>query len=343
MHLQRQPSKIMMSWFSSHTQQTNLLIPRSYTALRKPTTIRNAHALIFIPSSRILILVPGHGQLYGGGTSPQLTNLTNQTNTYIYPNLLLTNTGPLNITRYPRITTHSCNPTIPLPLSHSAHILTNVISETLLERIRLGCHQTPHHVLVHSTKNKKIFITSTQLHHLMENGKGINDEILHLFLETLCHSTNLTFLCPQFLPLLHRDGWSKIKKYFSPSKDHPQRSIYKPGLQREPAIAIPCYIHGCYWVVVTRHEIHGRVIFLYSDDLNNVTTEDLVWQHLRNTSTEFFPGDAEWISCRSLTYHPHFNECGARTALALTIMMTHPNPHKNILIGFMDPNLSQIL
>jgi hypothetical protein len=297
MHLQRQPGEPIMSWFSSPTQQTNFLVPRSYNALRKPTKIRNTNALNFIPSFRILIQVPNHGQLYGGGISPQLTNTTNQTTTYINPSLLLTNTGPLKITRYPRTATQSWNPTIPLPHSHSTHISTNVISETLLEQIRMGCHQPPHHVLVHSKKNKKIFITSPQLCHLMENGKGIHDEILHLFLETLCSSTNLTFLCPQFLPLLHRDRWSKIEKYFSPSKDHPQRSIYKPSLQREPAITIPCYIHGCHWVTVARREIHGRVIFPYSDDLNNATTEVSVRQHLTNTITEFFPYDAEWISC----------------------------------------------
>ncbi len=162
-------------------------------------------------------------------------------------------------------------------------------------------------------------------------------------METLCYTVKCPFVCPQFLPLLQQRGWAQIKSYFSPHKTHPRRTLYKPGLTGEPAIAIPCYIHGCHWVAVARREIHGRVLFLYSDDLNDNYTERIVKQQLEQTCEEFYLADAEWINCKSITYAPHFNECGPRTALALTILMTHPAPHINMLINFMHPNLSQIL
>ncbi len=62
---------------------------------------------------------------------------------------------------------------------------------------------------------------------------------------------------------------------------------------------------------------------------------------MRQTNKEFYPDDAEWINCISITHRPHYNECGPRTALALTIFLTHPFPHREMLLPFMHPNLSQ--
>jgi hypothetical protein len=36
-----------------------------------------------------------------------------------------------------------------------------------------------------------------------------------------------------------------------------------------------------------------------------------------NTSTEFIPPTATWISCTSFTYQPHSNECGLHAILAI--------------------------
>jgi hypothetical protein len=177
----------------------------------------------------------------------------------------------------------------------------------------------------------------------MENGKSINDEVLHLIFETFCTTENLPFLSPQFFPLLERNGWEQARRSFSPHPHHPLRSIYKPGIRGESGIAIPCFINGCHWVGLVRREIQGKVLFLFSDDLNIKSTELMIKSKMKQTCKTFFPDNAVWINCRSITYQPHYNECGPRIALAIMVMMLHPNPHENILMEFMDPNLSQIL
>jgi hypothetical protein len=69
----------------------------------------------------------------------------------------------------------------------------------------------------------------------------------------------------------------------------------------------------------------------------------MIKNKMQQANKTFFPDNAIWINCRSSTYQPHFNECGPRTALAIIVMMLHPDPHDDILMPFMDPNLSQIL
>jgi hypothetical protein len=285
------------------------------------------------------LIIPG--QLYGGGHFQ--TPPTDQDNIYVYPTSLLTNTGPLCISRIPRSHTITWKPAISIPHCRSDHILDNILTDTILERIKWSCQQPAQNIIVYSKGNNKIFITTTQLCNLVENGKSINDEIMHLFLETIGHTINIPFLCSQFLPLLRRNGWNKVIKYFAPSKTHLRRTLYKPGIIGESAMAIPCFIHGCHWVAAVRREIQGRVIFFYSDDLNDNFTELIVKNLLQNTNKDFYPDNAEWINCGSITYLPHFNECGPRTAFALTVLMIHPSPHKDMLMEFMHPNLSQIL
>jgi len=59
-------------------------------------------------------------------------------------------------------------------------------------------------------------------------------------------------------------------------------------------------------------------------------------------SLEFYPPDASWINCITYTYHPHSNECGPRTLLALSFMALHPHPHHHMILPYMHPNLAQI-
>ncbi len=111
----------------------------------------------------------------------------------------------------------------------------------------------------------------------------------------------------------------------------------------EPAIAIPCFIHNNHWVALAHREINGRVVFLCTDDLNNPSIAQLVKQIItKETCSQFCPPDATWITCRNYTYTPHTNECGPRMLLALTIFLTHPVPHPDILMPYMHPNLAQI-
>jgi hypothetical protein len=281
------------------------------------------------------------GTLFGGGTSVKgIINGT--TSEVIYPNQLLGNSGPLHIARVSRTSNLVWHPTPLLPVQRSNHELDRILSESILEHMKHYCQLPAQNIITYSAK-EKIFITSTQLCNILTNGKSINDEVIHLYLETFCTSLNLAFVCPQFYPLLLRNGWHQVARFFSPAKSHPKRSIYKPGLTGEPAIALPCFVHGCHWVAVARRAIGDRVLFFYSDDLNAKTTEIEIRNRLRSTDPTFYPPNAEWINCHSLTYQPHFNECGLRTILALTIMIAHPAPHKDMLLPFMHPNLSQIL
>jgi hypothetical protein len=78
--------------------------------------------------------------------------------------------------------------------------------------------------------------------------------------------------------------------------------------------------------------------------MNSSSTESFIMDHLSTSSTSklFNPSDSVWINCTNLTYLPHSNECGPRRLLALSVLGTHPNPTKVILLHLMHPNLSQI-
>jgi hypothetical protein len=283
------------------------------------------------------------GELIGGGPLPAQQPISTSKYPYSYPAQVLKDTGPLCIARYSRVGPLPWKPRSFLALHHSNHIIDRALTDTLLERIKYSCQQPDHHILVYSKKNNRIHLTSTQLRNLMENGKSINDKVLHLFFGNFCTIENLPFLSPHFFPLLERNGWEQARRSFSPHSHHPLRSIYKPGIRGESGIAIPCFINGCHWVGLVRREIQGKVLFLFSDDLNNKSTELMVKNKMKQACKTFFPDNAKWINCRSITYQPHYNECGPRTALAIMVMMLHPDPHENILMGCMDPNLSQIL
>jgi len=64
----------------------------------------------------------------------------------------------------------------------------------------------------------------------------------------------------------------------------------------------------------------ARVIFLYSDDLIQPVIEHQIWNSLHYMDVHFYPPHSEWIHCHCTIYSPHYNECGPRTLLALTIM-----------------------
>jgi hypothetical protein len=86
-----------------------------------------------------------------------------------------------------------------------------------------------------------------------------------------------------------------------------------------------------------------RVYFLYADDLNKALTAQVVKQTIMKEScTQFCPPDSIWLTCRNYTYTPHTNECGPRMLLALSIFLTHPAPHRDMLMPYMHPNLAQI-
>ena len=83
---------------------------------------------------------------------------------------------------------------------------------------------------------------------------------------------------------------------------------------------------------------------MYADDLNHAATELELKTLLKTFSPpSFYPDNALWIHCKSVTFSPHSNECGPRTLFALAAMALHPEPSSDILLPFMHPNLAQIL
>jgi hypothetical protein len=171
----------------------------------------------------------------------------------------------------------------------------------------------------------------------------INQQILKLYLHLLAYHCNITFLDPGFFPALRDQGCSAVKSWFAlQNRRRSPRSDSRPHLTGESVIAIPCFVHDCHWVAVTRREVAGRILFLYADDLNSPTTEASVRQMFSMCGKDFFPDSAVWVTCKNYTYSPHSNECGARTLPALKIQALHPNPHSTILIPSMHQYIAQI-
>jgi hypothetical protein len=167
-----------------------------------------------------------------------------------------------------------------------------------------------------------------------------NDSILDTFLAILCSQCNLSYLSAFFVTVLQRDKtWDAVSDWFNVQEP----STYsRPNLSSTTPILSPCHVHGSHWVAVVHRIINNSVHFYYADDLNHEETERSIKQLLGSYNRRFFPIDATWTKCESITYRPHSNECGPRTLMALTIMAIHPNPSSGILLPYMDSNLAQI-
>jgi hypothetical protein len=77
--------------------------------------------------------------------------------------------------------------------------------------------------------------------------------------------------------------------------------------------------------------------------MNTVSTEkELKEVFAISPCNIFYPPIGIWLNCKAITYHPHSNECGPRSLLAVAVMMLHPNPTDDILMEDMSPNLVQI-
>jgi hypothetical protein len=225
--------------------------------------------------------------------------------------------GPLKIT--PLLHRHASYSWIPprrLPYQTSQHALENTISEHEKETLVQYCCQPANKKMTCSTVSPAIHITSHDLRDLLSHGKPTVDDMMALFLETLAYQHDIPFLCPQFIPLLRSERWPHIKNFFAMQLIN--RSIHRPQISGEQAIAIPYFVNNNHWVPVVRREINGRTIFLYSDDLNVADTKHSI-QALMSTQTdsEFYPPTTQWIHCKSIPYIPHSNKCGPRMLLVM--------------------------
>jgi hypothetical protein len=284
------------------------------------------------------------GTLYGAGTAVPNDEHTPPTNINKPPLPITTllNTGVVRVAT-PQSTYNSWSPPhLPL-VSALTHPILDLLDSTHLQNIKDYCTQPSDNIIVYSAKHPEVYIQTYHLREVISHGKSINDEVFALFLEISCSANNHAFLCPQFIPLLKSNGLDTTTQYFADPLRGKNRSTFRPLMSGESAIAIPCYLHNCHWVALVRREIGRRVTFCYSDDLNCPSTETEM-RHLlaNNTCPRFFPRHGRWIKCKSFTYSPHSNECGARTLFAISIMMAHPTPNENMLLQYMHPNLAQL-
>jgi hypothetical protein len=280
------------------------------------------------------------GTLYGGGSESRAPIEPSQKPPQ--PTSYLPSTGVVKVAVLQPVNTTWNPPELPQS-TKSDHPLEATLNIEGLQRIKNYCRQPSHSIIVQSSANPKVFIQTFQLQNLISHGKPINDEVVALFLEIVCSFNNHAFLCPQIIPLIRRYGKSTFTNYFANPLRKKYRTIYKPSMSGEDGIAITCFVNNCHWISVVRREVGRQVFFCYSDDLNCPETEQDIRTLLsQDTCPKFYPSYAKWINCKSYTYSPHSNECGPRTLLATVVMLLHPNPHENILLPYMDPNLAQL-
>jgi hypothetical protein len=186
-------------------------------------------------------------------------------------------------------------------------------------------------------------IENIHFQNLITYNMPINDQIITTVCEGMCTTYQISYLSTKFVNHIAEFGWNRVSKYFASNKRAHRRSINRPYKHGEPVVLIPTFIHGNHWIGLVRREINKKIVFLYADDMNNNTTENQIKQLIfHHTDSEFCPLNAEWIHCKGNHYHPHSNECGPRTIVALYILALHPSPHENMLLPVMHPNLAQI-
>lgn len=139
-----------------------------------------------------------------------------------------------------------------LPYVKDSHPLEILIHESDLQLIKYYCAQDSHQVITYSSRKPTTAITTFTLRDLISHGQPITGEVMELCLEVLCTHFDLCYLTPHLIPLLARDGWERIKRYFSNHRSRNRRTTFRPNLKGEKAIAIPCHINGNHWAGVVR-------------------------------------------------------------------------------------------
>jgi hypothetical protein len=251
--------------------------------------------------------------------------------------------NPLQATPMESSTSLIWRPSALLSLRRSSHPLDTACTAQELATLMRYCSREATTTFVRHHIKEDVHVTTTDLRDLLSHTRPIADETITLYLELLATQYNITYLATNTLPKLWSEGWATVQRSFANYRNR-ARSHTRPLIEGEPAIILPCYVHGCHWVSVVRREILGQVYFLFADDLNNTSTEEEIKQLLStaNTCLSFHPPSAQWISCTNYTYIPHSNECRPRSLIAATIMALHQHPSDLILLPAMHPNLAQI-
>ena len=229
------------------------------------------------------------------------------------------------------------NPILPTE-RHTVHPFGRLLQQQFLSIIPYYC-QGHSDTIIRSYRKPDMHITTKDLRDVISPNNSIYHENLILSLELLCSFFQGSYLDPSFYPTLRTQGWIAVKRRFSCTDA--QSTIDKPSFT-QPIIAFPIHVGGNHWTALCRRIINGATYFYYADDLNNVQLEQTLKNYIfRNTDQHLCPPTSQWVSCTTPNYHPHHNECGPRTILALAVMMSHPAPHQNMLHPYMTSNLAQ--
>jgi hypothetical protein len=168
--------------------------------------------------------------------------------------------GPTTIIEYYSTRLTHWAPETELPYKRSNHPLDTPWLPSDMNIIVTYSRLPPNLTIAYITANPRINITVQDLQNLVDTNAMTNDDTMAMFLETFCTSTGHAYLCPQFLPLLRSDGWPHIQNFFTCSR-HLTRTVSRPNLVSEPAIAIPCFVNHNHWVAWLGEKLMGKFTF----------------------------------------------------------------------------------
>jgi len=258
---------------------------------------------------------------YGGGRidAPSAIDLTISSSTIttfenaIYPTETYT-VGAVTIARL-KSKYRKWHPARVLPIFKGTHPIEMILPESITSLLPLVLQQNQNAVITYITEERVQNITTLHLRELITHGSTTNDSIQNMFLATLCSQYGLSYLSTFFATILqHDNSWAAVSNWFRTAESS---SYSCPSLESTKPILIPCHVHGSHWVGVVQRIINNTVHFFYADDLNDASTEQSIQQLFATHGTgTFYPQNAIWTRCTSITYQPHSNECGPRTLFA---------------------------
>jgi hypothetical protein len=181
--------------------------------------------------------------------------------------------NPLQATPMESSTSVVWRPSTLLPLRRSSHPLDTACTAQELASLMRYCSREATATFVRHHIKEDVHVTTTDLRDLLSYMRPIADETITLYLELLATQYNITYLATNTIPKLRSEGWAAVQRSFA-NYHNRARSHTRPLIEGEPAIILPCFVHGCHWVSVVRREILGQVYFLFADDLNNKSTEE---------------------------------------------------------------------
>jgi hypothetical protein len=199
------------------------------------TEIKNNTTSTQLPTKHSTLVFP-LSSLRGGGrvkTEPA------QQQPWKYPETTIPK-GPILLATLPDPTEQpQWKPDRHLLTIRDCHPLDTLLTDEHLTVSKNYCTLDPDLAIVYSQLKPTTVVTTSSFRDLLSPGTAINDEVMAIFLEIVCSELNLAFLCPQFLPLLMRNGWSQITRYFAAGNRRHHRSTFRPLQRGEKRLRYP--------------------------------------------------------------------------------------------------------